>query len=189
MEFSIIVFFLNPSLSFFFFSRVPLLFSCFLMLGCESVCGADSQVQARGGKRGQGEAVGGAAAEPREGHHRALQIPAQDRVRGQSAQNCQRQDQEGRTQEQGAEGLSMEACSYPILHSSFPVQQSHNYMFDLFYMHYRTFKKLKKYKISRLICTNVMSIKYELQKSEATLALIYSLDFKMCYNFSRSPYS
>ena len=132
------------------------------MLGCESVCGADSQVQARGGQRGQGEAAGGAAAEPREGHHRALQIPAQDRVRGQSAQNCQRQDQEGRTQEQGAEGLSTEACSCPILHSSFPVQQSHNYTFDLFYKHYRTFKKLKKYKISRLICTNVMSIKYEL---------------------------
>ena len=96
-------------------------------------------VQARGGKRGQGEAAGGAAAEPREGHHRALQIPAQDRVRGQSAQNCQRQDQEGRTQEQGAEGLSMEACSPPILHSSFPVQQSHNYTFDLFYKNYRTF--------------------------------------------------
>ena len=132
------------------------------MLGCESVCGADSQVQARGGQRGQGEAAGGAAAEPREGHHRALQIPAQDRVRGQSAQNCQRQDQEGRTQEQGAEGLMKLAVIPFYIHPSFPVQQSHNYTFDLFYKHYRTFKKLKKYKISRLICTNVMSIKYEL---------------------------
>ena len=77
------------------------------MSGCESIYCSDWQVQQCVWQRGEGEIPDRAAPEPRQVHHGSIQVSQEDPVRGESSQDRQWEDPEGRVEEHGIERLKL----------------------------------------------------------------------------------